>query len=129
MKTIFIRDLNIIIKLLLTILFIIIMILTFGLVFNKLYDFFFEYKYYRNRRILHKYLKSDKCKLLNIENNICGLKITTLYFEGFKINLYHDEINIAVLREDDNDTIGLFYSTIYEKAILVDIIKILNLLK
>ena len=122
MKPIFYTRIPRIYSIMLEILFFILLILSLGLVW-KSYDFFFEHKYWLNRRILSKYLKSDDLKYTK------GLPfndITEYQFESFKIWIWMKQLQITVSDTDNDDLIGLFVSSSLKDRKVIQIIRCIN---
>jgi len=99
-------------------------ILTLLLTYNTIYDFFFEHKYWLNRRILYKYLRS-KPKILN-KKYLEPYNITEYTFKDIVIWVYNNKLGLNVSLGEDNDIIGLFTSSRREKRLVIKIIKLLN---
>ncbi|KKP65118.1 MAG: hypothetical protein UR61_C0032G0002 [candidate division WS6 bacterium GW2011_GWE1_34_7] len=106
----------------LEILFFILLILSLGLIW-KFCDFFTHHKYWLNRRILIKYLKSDDLKHTKrlVFNDIAEYK-----FESFKIWVWEKQLQITVSDTDNDDLIGLFVSSSLKDRKVIQIIRCIN---
>lgn len=126
MKPIFYTKIPKIYSIILEILFTIICTITLGIGLNIFYDFFLEHKYWLNRRILYRYLKSENLKY--IKDNI-GFGLKEYDFDNFKIWIYERKLKLALHNKCDNDIIGLFTSSKNEDMMVIKLIRKLNQLK
>lgn len=122
MKPTFYTRLPILYKIVLITLYIILTITTVGIVHILYCDFFLEHKYWLNRRILLKYLKSKDAKLLNIE--VLTNCIVRYTFTDFKLWYWPKQLQISL----DDNVIGLYTATKIEDRKVIEIIRKLNTL-
>jgi hypothetical protein len=98
-------------------------IITLGLLFNTLYDFCLQHKYWRNRRILYKYLSQKDLKYTKetILNDITQYKFNT-----FDIWVWNKSLKLTLGTPHFYDIIGLFTSSKSEDRMVMKLIRRLN---
>ena len=125
MKPTFYTRIPLIYSILFGMLFFIITIGTFGLGFI-FYDFFICPKYWLNRRILWKYLKSNN---LVFTKELMLKDIVEYKFNNFTVWYYSKQLKLTVHTESNDDLIGLFTSSFIEDKMIIKLIRRLNQLE
>ena len=126
MKPVFYSKIPLAYSVMLEILFAIATVITFGLAWI-FYDFFVCHKYWLNRRVLLKYLKSDN--LVFTKESILDNRVIEYEFKDFKVWYYTKKLELAVMNESYNDLVGLFVSSKLEDKMVIKLIRRLNQLE
>ena len=107
----------------LVIIWIIATITTLGLLFNPICDFCLQHKYWRNRRILYKFLSQKD--LTYIKETILG-DIVQYKFETFTVWSWNKQLELTVNTEHFDDIVGLFTASKSEDRMVIKMIRLLN---